>query len=81
MVYMIMNILVLLGKLEATYDYSTFYNKNNKTPINIQPFSRSQTGLFLAHKEDLNFLCPENAFYLSMSGLKMIRKTITIFIV
>lgn len=31
MAYMIMNILVLLGKLEATYDYSSFYNNNNKT--------------------------------------------------
>lgn len=78
---MIMNILVLLGKLEATSDYSSFYNNNNKTPTNIQLFSRSQNWLVFTSQRGFGFLYPENAFYISMSELKMIRKTITIFIV
>ena len=52
MVYMIMNILVLLGKLEATYDYSSFITIIIK-PINIQPFSRSQNWLAFTSQRGL----------------------------
>lgn len=62
MVYMIMNILVLLGKLEATYDYSTFYNNNNKTPINIQPFSRSQNWFVFGSQRGLELSLPRECF-------------------